>query len=84
MTGPSLVDCLCFWVVGSTGLTILPNGISQLTDETGRQSGEAFVQFALGTHADEALLKHKQQMGHRWGRVDVSRPRPFREGHARD
>ena len=49
------------------GLQILPNGVSQLLDEMGRQNGEAYVQFAQSAQADQALLKHKERMGHRWG-----------------
>ena len=62
---PALLN-VC-WVVGYAGLQILPNGVSQLTDDMGRQSGEAYVQFALASQAEEALAKHKEKMGHRWG-----------------
>lgn len=54
---------LLFWV----GLEIVPNGITLLTDYSGRSSGEAYVQFVNREVAEKALLKHREKIGHRWG-----------------
>lgn len=50
-----------------SGLEILPNGISLPTDYTGRSTGEAYVQFINKDVAEQALQKHKEKIGHRWG-----------------
>jgi len=47
------------------GLEILPNGISILTDQFNRTTGEAYVQFASMELLDVALQKHKELIGHR-------------------
>lgn len=49
------------------GLEIVPNGITLLTDYSGRSSGEAYVQFVNREVAEKALLKHREKIGHRWG-----------------
>jgi hypothetical protein len=54
------------WVIW-VGLEIVPNGITLLTDYSGRSSGEAYVQFVNKEVAEKALLKHREKIGHRWG-----------------
>lgn len=54
------------WVVW-VGLEIVPNGITLLTDYSGRSSGEAYVQFVNKEVAEKALQKHREKIGHRWG-----------------
>ena len=57
--------------IGWVGLKIVPNGISLLTDYTGRSTGEAYVQFVNKEVAEKALQKHKDKIGHRWGRLII-------------
>lgn len=54
------------FVVGP-GLEIVPNGITLLTDYSGRSTGEAYVQFSNKEVAEKALQKHRERIGHRWG-----------------
>ncbi|XP_060526446.1 heterogeneous nuclear ribonucleoprotein H-like [Cylas formicarius] len=49
-----------------TGLEIVPNGITLLTDYSGRSSGEAYVQFVNREVAEQALQKHREKIGHRY------------------
>lgn len=49
-----------------TGLEIVPNGITLLTDYSGRSSGEAYVQFVNKEVAEKALQKHRDKIGHRY------------------
>lgn len=48
---------------------ILPNGIVMLINQygrfTGRNTGEALIQFASEKHAEQALKKHKDYIGER-------------------
>ncbi len=53
------------WVV--LGLDITHDGILMTTDYQGRSSGEAFVHFTSRDHAERALEKNKETIGHRWG-----------------
>lgn len=57
-----------YWVVW-VGLEIVPNGITLLTDYSGRSSGEAYVQFVNKEVAEKALQKHREKIGHRWGYI---------------
>ena len=47
------------------GMEITNNGILLTTDYQGRSSGEAYVQFASKEHAERALEKNKESIGHR-------------------
>lgn len=52
--------CLCL-----SGLDIAEKGVTIVPDHLGRNSGEAFVQFASQEAADEALLRDKDNIGNR-------------------
>ncbi|XP_018091214.1 G-rich sequence factor 1 isoform X2 [Xenopus laevis] len=56
-----------------SGLDIPDEGITFVLDQRGRKSGEAFVQFLSQEHADQALLKHKQEIGSRYIEIFPSR-----------
>ncbi|XP_063776189.1 G-rich sequence factor 1 isoform X2 [Pseudophryne corroboree] len=56
-----------------SGLTIANEGINFVFDQRGRKSGEAFVQFISQEHADQALLRHKQEIGSRYIEIFTSR-----------
>lgn len=48
----------------------MPNGIWVLTDDLGRPSGDAFVQFVSEDVADRAREeKDKERIGHRYVKV---------------
>lgn len=49
-----------------SGLEIVPNGIMLPADEQGRNSGEAFVQFASPDIAERSFEKDKERIGHRY------------------
>ncbi|XP_014291697.1 heterogeneous nuclear ribonucleoprotein H2 isoform X3 [Halyomorpha halys] len=49
-----------------SGLEIVGNGIILATDNSGRTTGEAYVQFVNKETAEQALLKHKEKIGHRY------------------
>ena len=79
-SGGFLLALLVWWgrrsgsVVGPGGfrranadLEIVANTITFLQDGQGRNTGEAYVQFANKEIAEKALEKNKQTMGHRWG-----------------
>lgn len=59
------------WVGRETGLTVSAEGVTILTDHTGRSSGEAFVSFADRAEADSALERDRQEIGHRLGETDT-------------
>lgn len=52
-------------LLSSSGLDIVENGITFVTDFTGRRSGEAFVQFSSHQEAVEALQKDREFIGNR-------------------
>ncbi|KAM8938823.1 G-rich sequence factor 1 [Pelodytes ibericus] len=56
-----------------SGLDIADEGITFVLDQRGRKSGEAFVQFLSQEQADQALLKHKQEIGSRYIEIFPSR-----------
>ncbi|XP_068089442.1 G-rich sequence factor 1 isoform X2 [Hyperolius riggenbachi] len=49
-----------------SGLSIADEGITFVLDQRGRKSGEAFIQFVSQEHAEQALQKHKQEIGSRY------------------
>ena len=59
----------------------MPNGISLPLDDSGRSTGEAFVEFATPKGTEGALERHKQKIGHRlvggWSIGTVAGPRVF-------
>ena len=59
-------DFIPVFFFSCAGLEILPNGISILTDQFGRTTGDAFVQFASMEIVNVALQKHKEMIGHRY------------------
>ncbi|XP_074525969.1 G-rich sequence factor 1 [Halichoeres trimaculatus] len=56
-----------------SGLDIISNGITFVSNHRGRRSGEAYVQFSSQDAANEALCRHKENMGHRYIEVFPSR-----------
>lgn len=48
-----------------SGLDIAEKGVTIVPDHLGRNSGEAFVQFASQEAADDALLRDKENIGNR-------------------
>ncbi|XP_028992614.1 G-rich sequence factor 1 isoform X2 [Betta splendens] len=56
-----------------SGLDIVENGVTIVTDHRGRRSGDAFVQFSSQRAADEALQRDRQVMGNRYIEVFPSR-----------
>lgn len=56
-----------------SGLDIVENGITIVTDHRGKNTGKAFVQFSSQKAADEALLRNREVIGHRYIEVFPSR-----------
>lgn len=56
-----------------SGLDIVENGVTIITDRQGRNSGEAFVQFSSAEAATKALQRDRDVMGHRYIEVFPSR-----------
>ncbi|XP_044051895.1 G-rich sequence factor 1 [Siniperca chuatsi] len=56
-----------------SGLDIVENGITIVTDHRGRNSGDAFVQFSSQEAADEALQRDREVIGNRYIEVFPSR-----------
>lgn len=61
-----------------SGLDIVQNGITIVTDSRGRKSGEAFVQFTSQEEADEALQRDRDLIGSRYIEVFPSRSEDIR------
>ena len=47
------------------GLEITNDGIVFPLDNSGRQTGEAYVKFANASSGEKALAKHKEKIAHR-------------------
>ncbi|CAN2389955.1 G-rich RNA sequence binding factor 1 [Pristimantis euphronides] len=56
-----------------SGLNIADEGITYVFDQRGRKSGEAFVQFISEEQSEQALLRHKQEIGNRYIEIFPSR-----------
>ncbi|KAM9360997.1 G-rich sequence factor 1 [Symphorus nematophorus] len=56
-----------------SGLDIVENGVTIVTDHAGRNSGQAFVQFSCQEAADEALQRDREVIGNRYIEVFPSR-----------
>lgn len=54
------------------GLTVAEDGVHLLSDYSGRASGEAFVHFVDKESAQEALLRDREKIGHRYIEVFLS------------
>ena len=46
-------------------MAIPAGGITMQVDQTGRETGEAFVEFVKHEDAENALTKDRQEIGHR-------------------
>lgn len=62
-----------------SGLEIIQNGITFVTDHRGRRIGYAYVQFSSQEAADKALSRHRENIGHRYIEVYPSRSSEIRE-----
>ncbi|XP_056135535.1 G-rich sequence factor 1 [Lampris incognitus] len=56
-----------------SGLDIVENGVTIILNHRGRNSGEAYVQFASQVMADEALQRDREVIGNRYIEVFPSR-----------
>ncbi|XP_028269429.1 G-rich sequence factor 1 [Parambassis ranga] len=56
-----------------SGLAVVENGITFVTNSRGRRSGQAYVQFSSQEAADEALQRDRQFIGNRYVEVFPSR-----------
>lgn len=63
-----------------TGLDMVQNGITIVTDHRGRNSGEAYVQFTSREAFEEALLRDRMVIGNRYIEVFSSRRDEIRTG----
>ena len=61
-------------------MQIIPHGITLTMDQDGRASGDAYVEFASSQDVDEALKKHKDKMGHRWGWLNTQLKKETTQG----
>lgn len=48
-------------------MEIAPNGITIALDDDGKNTGDAYVEFATPEIASQAMNKHKEKIGHRLG-----------------
>ncbi|XP_036792471.1 G-rich sequence factor 1 isoform X1 [Oncorhynchus mykiss] len=56
-----------------SGLDVMEDGVTLVTDHRGRNSGEAYVQFLSQEQADEALTRDREVIGNRYIEVFPSR-----------
>ncbi|XP_026199196.1 G-rich sequence factor 1 [Anabas testudineus] len=56
-----------------SGLEIVENGITMVTNQRGRKTGEAYVHFSSQQAADEALQRDREVIGNRYIEVFPSR-----------
>ncbi|XP_041691876.1 G-rich sequence factor 1 [Coregonus clupeaformis] len=62
-------DVLLFF----SGLDVVEDGVTLVTDHRGRNSGEAYVQFLTQEQADKALTRDREVIGNRYIEVFPSR-----------
>lgn len=62
-----------------SGLDIIQNGITFVTDPKGKRNGGAYVQFSSQEAAKKALSRHMENMGHRYIEVYPSKRSDIRE-----
>ncbi|CAB1322503.1 unnamed protein product [Coregonus sp. 'balchen'] len=65
----SETDVLLFF----SGLDVVDDGVTLVTDHRGRNSGEAYVQFLTQEQADKALTRDREVIGNRYIEVFPSR-----------
>ncbi|TSN86080.1 G-rich sequence factor 1 [Bagarius yarrelli] len=66
-----------------SGLDIVKDAVTLVTDRRGRLSGDAFVQFATQEMADEALKRDKEVIGSRYIEVYPSRQSEIQVQHSK-
>ncbi|KAK3514393.1 hypothetical protein QTP70_017605 [Hemibagrus guttatus] len=66
-----------------SGLSIVKDGVTLVTDRLGRSSGDAFVQFATQEMADEALRRDREVIGNRYIEVYPSKKSEIQMQHGR-
>ncbi len=47
------------------GINISDNGITVQIDDTGKETGEAFIELETDKDVERALDRHKKSIGHR-------------------
>lgn len=57
--------CVLLFLILCLGIKIAENGITIQTNESGRETGEAFVELENEEDVERALDRHKKMMGHR-------------------
>lgn len=64
-----------------SGLSIADEGITLVFDQRGRKSGEAFVQFVSQENAEQALQKHRHEIGSRYIEIFPCRRSEIQNAH---
>lgn len=54
------------------GIAICENGITVQVDDTGRETGEAFIEVSTDRDVEKALDRHKKSIGHRYVALKLS------------